>query len=153
MPEWLIWFLIGAGLIAIEAMVAFTLYAGALSLGAFSATVAAGAGASVEVQVATFAAGAAFSLVVLRPIARRHLNAPEATRTGTDTLVGRDAVVVEPVDAGGGQVRVPSGGIWSARAAEPDQSFAASERVTVRGVSGVALLVARPEGDPDGPAE
>ena len=146
MPEWLIWFLIGAGLIAFEAIVAFTLYAGAISLGAFPASVAAAAGASVELQVAIFAAGAAFSLVVIRPIARRHLNVPASVRTGTDTLLGEEATVTEAVDADGGQVRV-RGSIWSARALEPGESYPVGERVSVHRVSGVALLVSRRVGD------
>jgi len=142
MPEWLIWFLIGAVLIAFEAIVAFTLYAGALSLGAFPASIAAAAGASIELQVAIFAAGAAFSLVVIRPIARRHLEVPAAIRTGTDTLLGQEATVTEPVDGDGGQVRVRGGSVWSARAQNADESFEAGTRVAIRQVSGVTLLVA-----------
>lgn len=141
MPEWLIWFLIGAALVAFEAIVAFTLYAGALSLGAFPASIAAAAGASIELQVAIFATGAAFSLVVIRPFARRHLDVPARLRTGTDTLLGQEATVTEVVDADAGQVRVRGGSVWSARALEPGQAFAVGERVTVREVSGVALLV------------
>ena len=147
MPEWLIWFLIGAGLIAFEAIVAFTLYAGALSLGAFPASIAAAAGASLELQVAIFAAGAAFSLVVIRPIARRHLNVPASIRTGTDSLLGEEATVTETVDADGGQVKVRGGSVWSARALEPGESYPVGERVSVQRVSGVALLVSRQVGD------
>ena len=141
MPEWLIWFLIGAVLIAFEAIVAFTLYAGALSLGAFPASIAAAAGASIELQVAIFAAGAAFSLVVIRPIARRHMDVPASIRTGTDTLLGQEATVTETVDADGGQVKVRGGSVWTARAMNPADSFGVGDRVTVRKVSGVALLV------------
>jgi len=151
MPEWLIWFLIGAVLIAFEAIVAFTLYAGALSLGAFPAAIAAAGGASLELQVAIFAAGSAFSLVVIRPIAHRHLIMPPAARTGTDTLMGQEATVTQPVDGDGGQVKVRGGSVWSARALNPSQSFAAGERVRVDEVSGVALLVSSPGSEAPGP--
>jgi membrane protein implicated in regulation of membrane protease activity len=55
------------------------------------------------------------SLVVLRPIAMRHLRAPVALRTGTAALVGARAVVLERVDDTGGRVKI---GVeeWSARA-------------------------------------
>lgn len=46
MPDWLIWFLIGVGLIAFEAVAAFTLYAGAVAFGAFPAAIVAAFDAS-----------------------------------------------------------------------------------------------------------
>lgn len=146
MPEWLFWFLIGVAFIAIEVMIAFTLYAGALALGAFPAAIAAALGASLELQVAVFAAGAAFSLLVLRPIARRQLRLPERTRTGVDALIGAGATVTERVDHDRGQVKIHGGDIWSARAHEPGRSFEPGEEVVVHRIRGVFVLVASREG-------
>jgi membrane protein implicated in regulation of membrane protease activity len=148
-PDWLIWFLIGIGLIATEALVAFTLYAGAVSLGAFPAAIVAALGASLELQVAVFAAGSGFSLLVLRPIARRQLQTAQTIRTGTDTLIGARATVMETVDDDSGLVKIRGGDVWTARALEAQRSFAAGEEVVVREVKGVAVLVADPvEGEP-----
>jgi len=139
--EWLIWFLIGVGLIAVEAVVAFTLYAGAVSLGAFPAAIVAAAGASLEVQVAVFAAGAAFSLIVLRPVARRQLQTAQSIRTGTDTLIGARAAVLEVVDEDSGLVKIRGGDVWTARSLEPGRSYAEGSEVIVRRIKGVAALV------------
>lgn len=133
------------GLIAFEAVVAFTLYAGAVALGAFPAAIVAALGASLEVQVAVFAVGSAFSLVVLRPIARRQLRTPQAIRTGTDTLIGAHATVIEPVDDDRGVVKIRGGDVWTARALEPGRSFDTGSDVVVREIRGVAALVTDPE--------
>jgi len=142
LPDWLIWFLIGVALIAFEAVVAFTLYAGAVALGAFPAAIIAALGASLELQVAVFATGAAFSLLVLRPIARRQLAMPAPIRTGTDTLIGARAVVVEAVTDDGGLVKIRGGDVWTARSLEPERRFETGAEVVVREIRGVAALVA-----------
>ena len=143
MSLWLFWFLLGVLLIAVEAVVAFTLYAGAVALGAFPAAIIAAFGASVEVQVAVFAIGAAFSLVVLRPIARRQLQT-QGARTGTDALIGARATVIERVDDDHGVVKIRGGDVWSARTLDPEQSFDEGAQVLVRKIRGVFVLVAEP---------
>ena len=141
MELWLVWFLIGMGLIAVEALVAFTFYAGAIALGAFPAALVAALGAPVEVQVAVFSIGAAFSLVVIRPLARRHLITPAKIRTGTDQLPGSRAVVTRAVDEDGGEVKIMGGGVWSARSGEGATRFEVGASVSVTEVRGVAVIV------------
>ena len=141
MPMWLFWFLLGVVLLASEAVVAFTLYAGAVALGAFPAALVAVLGGSVELQVAVFAGGAGFSLVVLRPVARRQLDTAPATRTGVDTRIGAHATVVEPVDDDGGVIKVRGGDTWSARSLDPERRFEVGDEVVVRRIQGVSLLV------------
>jgi membrane protein implicated in regulation of membrane protease activity len=140
---WLFWFVLGVALIAVETLVAFTLYAGAVALGAFPAAIVAALGASVEVQVAVFAAGAAFSLVVLRPIARRQLQT-QGARTGTDALISARATVLERVDGDHGVVRIRGGDVWSARPMSPEQTFDEGAQVVVREIKGVFVLVSDP---------
>lgn len=142
MPLWLVWFLIGMGLIATEALVAFTFYAGAVALGAFPAALVAALGAPVEAQVAVFSVGAAFSLVVIRPLARQHLITPSRIKTGSDQLPGSRAVVLETVDEDGGQIKVMGGGVWSARTAHPALRFDIGTNVVVAEVRGVSAIVA-----------
>jgi membrane protein implicated in regulation of membrane protease activity len=143
---WLFWFLLGVLLIAVEAVVAFTLYAGAVALGAFPAAIFAALGASVEIQVAVFAIGTAFSIVVLRPIARRQL-ATQGTPTGTDALIGAHATVIETVDGDRGVVKIRGGDVWSARTLDPKQSFDEGAEVVVSEIRGVFVLVAEPGGE------
>lgn len=145
MPDWLYWFLLGVLLLAAEAVIAFTFYAGAVSFGAFPAAIAAALGAPLEIQVAVFAIGAAFSLIVLRPIARRHLEEPQSIRTGSDALIGARATVVRAVDEDGGTVKIKGGDVWTARSLVPTQSFQIGDEVVVHEIRGVAVLV----GDPD----
>lgn len=141
MPLWLFWFLLGMALVAFEALIAFTFYAGAIALGAFPAAAVALAGGSLELQVAVFAVGAAVSILFIRPVARRHLDAPPAIRTGTDALLGSPAVVIRAVDADGGQVRIRGGDVWTARAADPATALPVGAEVIVREIRGVAVLV------------
>ncbi|CAN5461969.1 NfeD family protein [soil metagenome] len=153
MPLWLVWFLIGMGLLAVEALVAFTFYAGAVSLGAFPAAVVAALGASVEVSVAVFSVGAAFSLLVIRPLARQHLITPSKIRTGTDQLPGSRAVVLSAVDEDGGQVKIMGGGTWSARSDDPAIRFEVGANVIVKEVRGVSAIIATSEQADSGATE
>jgi membrane protein implicated in regulation of membrane protease activity len=65
---------------------------------------------------------------------------PVLARTGTDALVGRTAVVVRPVDAAGGRVRI-GGEEWTARAYLDGESFAEGTRVEVVKIEGATALV------------
>lgn len=145
MPDWLYWFLLGVLLLATEAVVAFTFYAGAVAFGAFPAAIVAAFGAPLEAQVAVFAIGAGFSLMVLRPIARRHLQEPQLIRTGSDALIGARATVLRAVDEDGGTVKIKGGDVWTARSLAPRQSFEAGAEVMVHEIRGVAVLVTDPD--------
>jgi membrane protein implicated in regulation of membrane protease activity len=81
------------------------------------------------------------SLLVLRPVAKRHLRMPPSIRTGTAALVGGPATVVERVDANGGCVKI-GGEIWTARAYDEDDSFEPGTRVAVMEIDGATALVA-----------
>ena len=81
------------------------------------------------------------SLLVLRPIAKRHLRSPAQLRTGTAALVGRQALVLERVDRDGGQVRL-AGEVWSARTYDEDEAFEPGARVEVMKIDGATALVA-----------
>jgi membrane protein implicated in regulation of membrane protease activity len=150
---WLFWFLLGVFLIAVEVTVAFTLYAGAVALGAFPAAIVAAVGGSLELQVAVFAVGAALSLLLIRPLARKHLVTPPAIRTGSDALVGALATVVDPVDDDSGQVKIRGGDLWSARASKSGERFEKGAEVSVHAVRGVTVVIGAPRESPAGDAE
>ena len=108
MPDWLIW-LIVAGVLLVGEMLTLTFILGPVALAAALAAVVAALGAGVGAQIAVFALSALASLLLIRPIARRHLRTPSHQRTGTAKLVGEGAVVLERVDGQGGRVKLELG--------------------------------------------
>jgi len=140
MDEW-VWWMIAAGLLAVGEMFTLGFFLGPISVAAVTAAIVAVAGGGLPVQWVVFIAVSIASLLVLRPIARRHLHMPAQLRTGTAALVGSRAVVLERVSAGGGSVKI-GGEIWSARAYDEDQVLEPGTRATVLQIDGATALVA-----------
>ena len=101
MDEW-VWWMIAAGVLAVGEIFTLSFFLGPISIAAVAAAVVALAGAGLGVQWIVFIAVSLASLLVLRPIARRHLQTPARIRTGTAALIGARAEVVERVDGRGG---------------------------------------------------
>ena len=139
MDEWVLW-MIAAGVLAVGEMLTLGFFAGPIAIAAVTAAIVALAGGGVALQWIVFTAMSAASLVVLRPIARRHLRTPAQLRTGTAALVGAPAVVLERVDRDGGTVKL-AGEIWSARAYDEDHAFEPGVRVEVLQIDGATALV------------
>jgi membrane protein implicated in regulation of membrane protease activity len=140
MDEWVLW-IIAAGLLAVGEMFTLGFFLGPVAVAAVLAAIVALAGGGVALQWIVFTAVAAGSLLVLRPIARRHLRTPMQLRTGTAALIGCPALVLERVDGNGGQVKI-GGEIWSARSFDEDQAFEPGTRVEVLKIDGATALVA-----------
>jgi membrane protein implicated in regulation of membrane protease activity len=140
MDEWVLW-MIAAGLFAVGEMFTLGFFLGPIAVAAVTAAIVALAGGGVALQWIVFSAMAAASLLVLRPIARRHLRTPMQLRTGTAALVGAPAIVLERVDGRGGQVKI-GGEIWSARSFDDDATFEPGARVEVLKIDGATALVA-----------
>jgi membrane protein implicated in regulation of membrane protease activity len=140
MPAWLIWALAAILLAAGELATPGMFFLGPVALAAVVAGVAAAVGLGVLVQLLLFLGGSLASVLVLRPIARRHLHMPAALRTGTAALEGMNAVVTQRVDAQGGRVRI-GGEEWSARAYMDDQVMEPGTRVEVVKIEGATALV------------
>ena len=115
-------------------------FLGPIAIAAALAGVAALLGAGLALQVLVFIVGSMASLVVLRPIARRHLHTPAQIRTGTAALIGSHAVVLERVDVNGGQVKL-AGEVWSARSFDDDEVLDPGARVQVMRIDGATALV------------
>jgi membrane protein implicated in regulation of membrane protease activity len=139
MPDWVIWVII-AGVMAIGEIATMSFFLGPLSVAALLAAIAALVGGGLAIQLLVFILGSAGSLAVLRPVARRHLVTPARIRTGTAALVGERAVVVERVDAHGGEVKI-GGEIWTARAYDDDEVMESGTRVEVLKIDGATALV------------
>src|SRR5919107_315833 len=105
MDDWVLW-MVAAGVLAVGEMFTLGFFAGPIAIAAVVAAIVALAGGGVAVQWIVFTAVSAASLLLLRPIARRHLRTPAQLRTGTAALVGATAVVIDRVDRDGGTVRL-----------------------------------------------
>jgi membrane protein implicated in regulation of membrane protease activity len=139
MEDWVLW-IIGAGALAVGEMLTLSFFLGPIAVAAALAAGAALAGAGLALQVLIFAVASAASLLVFRPIAKRHLTTPARLRTGTAALVGADALVTERVDGHGGQVKL-SGELWTARTFDEDEVIEPGVRVRVMQIEGATALV------------
>jgi membrane protein implicated in regulation of membrane protease activity len=139
MEDWVYW-MIAAGVLAVGEMVSLSFFLGPIAVAAAIAAVAALIGAGVALQLVVFITASAASLVVLRPVARRHLRTPGQLRTGTAALVGERAVVLERVDRDGGQIKL-AGEVWTARAYDEDEVLEEGARVQVMQIQGATALV------------
>jgi membrane protein implicated in regulation of membrane protease activity len=95
---------------------------------------------SLVIEALVAMAVAVAGLVVVRPVAMRHLRTPLAIRTGTAALTGETGLVLEPVDAHGGRVKV-KGEVWSARSFDPSASIEAGRSVEVVQIDGATVVV------------
>jgi membrane protein implicated in regulation of membrane protease activity len=137
--DWVIW-MIAAGVLAVGEIVSLSFFLGPIAIAAVVASVVALAGGGLAVQLVVFILASAASLLLLRPIARRHLRTPAQLRTGTAALVGEQAVVLERVDRDGGQVKL-AGEIWTARTFDEDEVLEEGARVRVMQIEGATALV------------
>jgi membrane protein implicated in regulation of membrane protease activity len=138
--DW-VWWLIAAGVLAVGEIATLGFFLGLIAVAATLAAVVALAGAGLAIQWIVFIAASLGSLLLLRPIARRHLKMPASLRTGTAALVGGPATVLQRVDRDGGQVKI-GGEVWSARSYDDDDSFEPGTRVEVMQIDGATALVA-----------
>jgi membrane protein implicated in regulation of membrane protease activity len=138
--DW-VWWMIAAGVLAVGEIATLGFFLGPIAVAAGATAIVALAGAGLAIQWVVFIIASLGTLLVLRPIARRHLKTPASLRTGTAALVGGRAVVIERVDANGGQVRI-GGEVWTARSYDEDDAFEPGARVEVMKIDGATALVA-----------
>ncbi|MGH3898118.1 MAG: NfeD family protein [Pseudonocardiaceae bacterium] len=139
MNAWIIWLIIAVVLGVVEI---FTLTAALGLLGGVALLVSAFAaiGLPVPLQLLVFALAAAASIVVLRPIATRHMLKPQLQRFGVEALVGRTAYVVHEVTGRDGTVRI-GGEEWTARALVESLVIPAGATVDVIQIDGATAVV------------
>ena len=140
MPDWLIWVLVAVALAIGEIATSGLFFLGPVAVAALLALLVAVLGGSLLLQLIVFGVGSVASLLVLRPVARRHLRMPAQLRTGTDALVGARATVLQRVDSDGGRVKI-GGEEWSARSYMEGQVFEPGTRVEVVKIEGATALV------------
>jgi len=136
-----IWVVIAVALAIGEVLTPGLFFLGPVALAAGAAALAALLGAGTLASLIVFIVCSVASLLVLRPIARRHVRMPALSRTGTDALIGRKAIVTRKVDRLGGRVRI-GGEEWTARPYLDDQVFEEGKTVDVIQIYGATALVA-----------
>jgi membrane protein implicated in regulation of membrane protease activity len=139
MEDW-VWWMVAAAALGAGEIATMGFFLGPVAVAAVAAALAALIGGGVAVQLVVFIVASVASLGMLRPIARRHLRTPGRLRTGAAALPGSRAVVLEPVDEHGGQIKL-AGEVWTARSYDEDESFAEGARVTVIKIEGATALV------------
>jgi membrane protein implicated in regulation of membrane protease activity len=141
MDAWLAW-LIATAIATVGEILIMGFFLAPFAAGALVAAIAALAGAGTAVEVALFAVVTLLCFGLLRPIARRHLHQPAQIRTNTAALIGRTAIVLEPIanDEASGTVRL-EGEIWTARSYDEDELIPAGTRVHVVEIRGATALV------------
>lgn len=108
--------------------------------GALAGMIAAMCGLGFVWQFGLFVAVSALLLAIFRPILRKKLT-PKRTRTNADRLIGREALVTEPIDdlRATGAVRV-DGVLWTARS-ETGANIPENAVVTITRIEGAKLFV------------
>ena len=139
MDPWL-WWLIATGILIVAEVLTTSLVFAMIAGGAASAAVVAALGGSTPLQFAAFAVISGALLLLVRPLAARHLYTPTAIRTGVAALVGAEAEVLQVVDSRDGRIKL-SGEIWSARAYDGQSTFEPGQSVRVLEISGATALV------------
>ena len=139
MPDGLVWLII-AGVLAAGETASGTFVLLMMSGGAAGGAITAALGGPLLLQVIVALIVTVGLVWLVRPVAVRHLNPGPAAITGTDALVGRDAVVLSAVTRDGGRVRL-NGAEWSARAKDPRQDLPAGTRVSVIAIDGATAVV------------
>ncbi|QFR02097.1 NfeD family protein [Streptomyces phaeolivaceus] len=136
---WFVW-LLAAGVLGAAEFFTLTLAFGLLAGAALVAAVVAGVGIGVVGQLVAFGVAAAAGLVLVRPVALRHMAQQPLTREGSDALIGKPAEVIREVTATHGLIRL-SGEEWSARALDESLVIPVGALVDVMEIEGATAVV------------
>lgn len=135
------WLVLLVVLVAIEAatMGLFTIWFAGGALVAFLVSLFE---VSLMVQLVVFVVVSFILLYFTRPVLLRHINT-KRVKTNVDSIIGMEAKVMEKIDnynATG--MAVLNGQEWTARSEKDEEVIPAGERVIVKEVKGVKLIVA-----------
>jgi membrane protein implicated in regulation of membrane protease activity len=138
--QWVLWLALSVGLAAAE-LVSLDLILLMLAVGALGGAVVAAVQGPVILQVLVALAVSLGMLTFVRPnVVHRLHRGPELT-TGHAALVGKQAIVLETVDARTGRIKL-RGQIWSARSVD-ESVIAPGSTVDVYEIDGATAVVYR----------
>ena len=102
--------------------------------------------AGTGIQLVVFLIVSFVLVLLIRPLAQKKFNSGHI-RTNAQTLIGEEAVVLEPIDNLQSQGRVMiHGQEWAARSVDEKETFEKNAVVLVQSISGVKLMVTRSVG-------
>jgi membrane protein implicated in regulation of membrane protease activity len=139
MDVWVIWLVIAVVLGVAEAFTT-TAALGVLGGAALVPALLAVVGVPLPVQLVTFAVAATAGLVLVRPVALRHMQRPQLERFGIEALVGKRAYVLREVTDRDGLVRI-DGEEWTARSFDESTVIPVGAAVDVMRISGTTAFV------------
>jgi membrane protein implicated in regulation of membrane protease activity len=136
----LLW-LIAAGLFAAGELASVDFVLLMFAGGALGGMAVALLGGAVALQFVAFVLVSLTLMVVVRPIARRHLmeGTPQML-DGVDAVVGRTARVTQAVDRHSGRIKLGADE-WTARSQYHGEAFAIGETVRILKVEGATAVV------------
>lgn len=139
MDAWLLW-LIFAAVLGLAEILTLTAALGMLGAAALITAGSAAVGLPAPAQFVVFAGASAAGVLLVRPIALRHMLRPQLQRFGVDALIGKSAYVVQEVTGRGGRVRI-DGEEWTARPYDEALVIPIGATVDVMQISGSTAIV------------
>jgi len=140
MAPWLLW-LIAAGLLAAGEVLSLDLVLLMFAGGALGGAAVALLGGATVLQFIAFIAISGVLLVLVRPIATKHLTERTPLQLdGVDRLIGRTAKVTREIDSSSGRIRMGADE-WSARTQHSGETFAVGQTVRILQVDGATAVV------------
>ncbi|MFC4591412.1 NfeD family protein [Sphaerisporangium corydalis] len=139
MDSWIFW-LILAAVLGVAEIFTLTAALGLLGAAALLTGAVAAIGVPTGFQLVVFILASISGMVVLRPIAQRHIIQPPVRQFGISALVGKSAYVTSEVTGMNGRVRI-GGEEWSARAYDETLVIPAGATVDVIEIEGATALV------------
>jgi len=139
MEIWLIWLVI-AVVLGVAEVLSLTAALGVVGAAALVTAGVAAIGLALPLQFVVFAVAATLGVVLVRPVALRHMRQPQLERFGVDALVGKHAYVVREVTDRDGRVRI-DGEEWTARTFVESLVIPVGTSVDVMRISGTTAFV------------
>ncbi|WP_435059180.1 NfeD family protein [Streptomyces sp. bgisy060] len=136
---WFIW-LLAAGVLGVAEFFTLTLAFGLLAGAALVAAVVSGVGIGLLGQLVALGVAAVAGLVIVRPVALRHMTQAPLAREGSAALIGGRAEVMQEVTASHGLIKI-SGEEWSARALDESHVIPVGAMVDVMEIEGATAIV------------
>jgi membrane protein implicated in regulation of membrane protease activity len=131
---------------AIGEVLTVDLFLASVAVAAVAAAIASVLFIPLVIQIVLFAVLSLVGIGVVRPAVKHALGIdatlPPDVQVRHAHVVGRQAVVIQAVDAHAGQIRIGQGEFWTARAFDPQESIPVGTRVEVLMVEGITALVA-----------
>lgn len=137
---WVIW-LAAFLLLAIIEMLSLDLYFIMLGIGSLGGLTVALVDGPGWLQVVVFCLLSLAMIILVRPIAVRHLKrSPEGFRTNIERLIGKDALVLEPVSRVSGRAKI-AGEVWTARTDTNQQAMDPGTYAVVSRIDGATAYL------------